>query len=159
MIEILRHHLEEQQWQVKPHHILREPDMEIDIYSFRSDTERIILQLKSLVRPMTPREVRRRNEDIICGINHTAAVVSRLPGAVGFVITNGYRGDYATWKVALRHNVTIGTVEDIREVTTDPIRAIDALKARVGFKQTSNPTPTNRPARFRLARWNIELTT
>jgi hypothetical protein len=109
-------------------------------------------------RPMTPGEVRYRNDDIIKGINHTAEVLPRLSGAVGFVITNGYRGDYATWEVALRRNVMIGTVEDIGEIAADPIKATDTLKSRAGFKEKPSGMPLRQPIRFRLGRWNIELT-
>lgn len=157
MVDAVRPQLEARNWQVTPHYILHEPDREIDIYSVRN-SERLVLQLKSLVRPMTPGEVRRRNEDIIEGINHTAEVVPRLPGAVGFVITNGYRGDYATWEIALRRNVMIGTVEDIGQIAADPIRAIDILKTCAGFKQKPPHVAAPQPSRFRLGHWNIELT-
>jgi hypothetical protein len=100
----------------------------------------------------------RRNQDIIDGINHTAEVVPRLPGAFGFVITNGYRGDYATWEIALRRNVMTGTVEDIGQIAADPMRAIDNLKARAGFKQKPSHLSAHQPSRFRWGHWNIELT-
>jgi len=158
MIDAIRPKLEAHGWRATPHYLLHGPDKEIDIYSVRK-ADGLVLQLKSLVRPMTPGEVRRRNEDIIDGINHTAEVVPRLPGAVGFLITNGYRGDYATWEVALRRNVMIGTVEDINEIAADPIKAIDVLKSRAGFKPKPSRTPTHQPVRFRLGGWNIELTT
>ncbi len=157
MIDAIRPKLQGQGWGVSPHYVLHEPDKEIDIYSVRSP-DGLVLQLKSLVRPMTPGEVRRRNEDIIDAINHTAEVVPRLPSAVGFVITNGYRGDYATWEIALRRNVMIGTVEDIVDIAADPIRAIDILKSRAGFKQKSSRAQLDQPAHFRLGGWNIELT-
>jgi hypothetical protein len=156
MIDAVRPQLEARNWQVTPHYILHEPEREIDIYSERN-SERLVLQLKSLVRPLTPGEVRRRNEDVVEGINHTAEVVPRLPGAIGFVITNGYRGDYATWDVALRRNVMIGTVEDIGQIAADPLGAIDILKERAGFKEKPSPTTEPHSSHFRLARWNIEL--
>jgi hypothetical protein len=111
-----------------------------------------------MVRPITPREVRRRNEDIIDGINHTADVLPRVSAPVGFVITNGYRGDYATWEVALRRNVMIGTVKDIGEIAADPIKATDIVKSRAGFKKKPSGAPPRQPSRFRLGGWNIELT-
>lgn len=60
---------------------------------------------------------------------------------------------------ALRRNVMIGTVEDIDAIAADPMTARHTLKVRVGFE---NGTPVRRPrppGRFRLGRWNIELTT
>ncbi len=78
--------------------------------------------------------------------------------AVGFVITNGYRGDYATWEVALRRNLMIGTVQDIEEIAADPVKAIDLLKSRAGFKQKPSRVRLDQPTRFRLGGWNIELT-
>lgn len=157
MIDAIRPKLEAHGWRATPHYLLHNPDKEIDIYSVRK-VDGLVLQLKSLVRPMTPGEVRRRNDDIIKGINHTADALPRLFGAVGFVITNGYRGDYATWEIALRRNVMIGTVEDIEEIATDPIKAIDILKSRAGFKPKPSGMRLDQPTRFRLGGWNIELT-
>jgi hypothetical protein len=157
MIDFVRPQLEARGWRVTPHHRLRDPDREIDVYSVR-EALGLVLGLKSMVRPMTPGEVRYRNDDIIKGINHTAEVLPRLSGAVGFVITNGYRGDYATWEVAPRRNVMIGTVEDIGEIAADPIKATDTLKSRAGFKEKPSGMPLCQPIRFRLGRWNIELT-
>jgi len=107
---------------------------------------------------MTPEEVRRRNEDIINGINHTADVLRRLQGAVGFVISNGYRGDYATRDMALRRNVMIGTIEDVGEIAASPLEMTDILKSRAGFKQKPSDAPVSSPSRFRLGCWKIELT-
>jgi hypothetical protein len=84
-------------------------------------------------------------------------VVRRLPGAIGFVITNGYRGDYSTWEIALRCSVMIGTIEDIGQIAADPAKAISILKARAGFKQKSPDLQGQAANRFRLGRWNIEL--
>jgi len=157
MIEVIRPQLESRGWRVTPHYILRNPDKEIDIYSVRGDAG-LVLALKSMVRPMTPEEVRRRNEDIINGINHTADVLRRLQGAVGFVISNGYRGDYATWDMALRRNVMIGTIEDVGEIAASPLEMTDILKSRAGFKQKPSDAPFSSPSRFRLGCWKIELT-
>jgi hypothetical protein len=157
MIDAIRPRLEARGWQVTPHHRLHNPDKEIDVFSVR-EALGLVLGLKSMVRPMTPGEVRRRNDDIIKGINHTADVLPRLSGAVGFLITNGYRGDYATWEVALQRNVMIGTVEDIGEIAEDPLKATDLLKSRPGFKKRPSDAPPRQPSRFRLGRWNIELT-
>ena len=77
---------------------------------------------------------------------------------VGFVISNGYRGDYATWDGAIRRNVMIGTIEDIREIAAPPIKMIEVLRSRAGFKQKPSDAPIPRPSRFRLGSWNIELT-
>jgi hypothetical protein len=157
MIDAIRPHLEAKGWQVTPHYILRDPKREVDLFSVR-DNAKLVLSLKCLVRPMTPREVRLRNSEIICGIHHTAdEVLPRLPGTTAFLITNGYRGDYTTWETALCRNVMIGTVQDIAEIAINPIAAINVLKSRIGFKQ--KPSQPLRPrGRFRLGGWNIELT-
>jgi hypothetical protein len=138
---------------------LHNPENEIDIFAERARS-RLVLGLKSTVRPLTPNEVRLRNEDIIGGVDHTADMLLRLRPAVGFVITNGYRGDYATWEAALRRDVMIGTVEDIDDIAADPMTARETVKARVGF---ANAAPAHQrvrrpPDRFRLGRWNVELT-
>jgi hypothetical protein len=158
MIAALKPRLETKGWRVTPHHRLHNPDNEIDIFAERASSH-LVLGLKSTVRPLTPGEVRLRNEDIISGVNHTADMSERLSPAVGFVITNGYRGDYATWEVALRRNVMIGTVEDIEAIAADPTSAADALRVKVGFGNGTTVQQRLRPpARFRLGRWNIELT-
>ena len=156
MIDVVLPKLETQGWQVTPRYRLHDPEAELDIYAIRN-TDRLVLQLKSLVRPISPGEVRRRNADIIKGLDHTADMLPRISPAVGIVITNGYRGDYATWDVALRRNVRIGTVEDIEEIAADPVKALDLLKSRAGFKQRPEPKQPNQTPRFRLGRWNIEL--
>ena len=88
--------LEKNGWNVRPHHILRNPSAELDLYASRRD-ENLVLQLKSTLRPETPWEVQKRNHDILDGIEHTATALGRLPQkSTGFVITDGYRGDYVT---------------------------------------------------------------
>ncbi len=158
MIDALRPRLETKGWHVTPHYRLHNPENEIDIFAVRPGAA-LVLGLKSTVRPLTPGEVRLRNENIIGGVDHTADMLLRLPPAVGFVITNGYRGDYVTWEAALRRNVMIGTVEDIDSIAADPMTAGHTLKRRVGFGNGTPVSPPRPPDRFRLGRWNIELTT
>jgi hypothetical protein len=96
-----------------------------------------------MYRPMTPPEVRGRNNWIIEDIGHTGDLLQRFgDSAVRFVITNGYRGDYRTWPVALRRNVMIGTIDDIEDLAADPVAAGDMLKSRVGFDPAA-PSPNH----------------
>jgi hypothetical protein len=102
---------------------------------------RLVLQLKSTLRPESPWEVLTRNEDVIDGITHTSEVLKRLPaGTRGFVLTDGYRGDYQTWKEALTRDVMTGTLEDIEAVASEPSRAPEILKERVGFRRHTQRT-------------------
>jgi hypothetical protein len=133
MIAFCKPILERKGWTVTPHFKLSEPEQEIDIYAERGEG-RLVLQLKSTLRPESPWEVLKRNEDVIDGITHTSEVLERLPaGTLGFVLTDGYRGDYQTWKEGLDHEVTTGTVEDIEGLASEPGRATEVLKERAGF--------------------------
>jgi hypothetical protein len=133
MIVFCKPPLESNGWTVIPHLKLRDPEKEIDIYAERGEG-RLVLQLKSTLRPESPWEVLKRNEDVIEGINHTSEVLKRLPaGTRGFVLTDGYRGDYQTWKEALGRDVMTGTLEDIQVVASEPSRAPQVLRERAGF--------------------------
>jgi hypothetical protein len=57
----------------------------------------LVLQLKSTLRPATPWEVYKRNEGLIDGVKHTKKLIDRGVASQGFVVTDGYRGDYA-WR-------------------------------------------------------------
>jgi len=66
----------------------------------------MVIQLKSTLRPESPWEVYKRNPDILDGIDK-ADLARRQLGAdvAAVVITDGYRGDYSTWRVALDRRV------------------------------------------------------
>jgi hypothetical protein len=95
-----------------------------------------VIQLKSTLRPETPWEVSKRNEDIVTGIRQADAARAQLGGSVtAVVITDGYRGDYATWRVALDRRVATGTLEDLDEIARDPTHAFEILQERAGFRR------------------------
>ncbi len=67
MIAVCHDILERERWAVYPRYRLREPEGEVDVYAVRGDRH-LVLQLKSTLRPETPWEVYKRNEDILNGI-------------------------------------------------------------------------------------------
>lgn len=156
MIQYCTPALEKRGWIVTPHHKLRNPSAELDIYARRSN-ENLILQLKSTLRPETPWEVQKRNDDILDGIDHTAAALARLPPkSAGLVITDGYRGDYVTWATSNSRDVIVGTIRDIDEISESPEISKEVLKLRAGFKPREKPAAV--PDReFRLFEWTFRL--
>jgi hypothetical protein len=157
MIEAVKARLEHHGWKVSPRYRLHGPEAEIDIYATRVGAE-LLLGLRSMSRPLTPPEVRGRDDWIIKDIHHTADLLSRFSDhARGFVITNGYRGDYVTWPAALGRSVMIGTIDDVDDIGTDPTAAADILKRRVGFDPTKPPPSQPSGVSFKLKDWRIEF--
>lgn len=143
-------------WNVRIRMKWHNPSKEVDIYATRKE-KRLVLQLKSTLRPETPWEVSKRNQDLIDGVEHTAEVLKRFPaGTVGIVMTDGYRGDYQTWQVALSRGVGIGTVEDIEDIAKDPGKALNVLKSRSGFATNSRGGPVE-DREFELMGWKFRL--
>jgi hypothetical protein len=141
MIAVCEERLRAYGWKVYPHYMLTNPPREIDIYAKRVNNN-VVIQLKSTLRPETPWEVLKRNGEILKGISHTAEVLPRFPeGAVGFVITDGYRGDYYTWQRSLIDGVMVGTINDVEEIAGDALKAIDTLKSRAGFTLSGESEP------------------
>lgn len=135
---------------------LSDPQMELDVWGKRGSTQ-IVLEIKSTLRPESPWEVHKRNEDVVLGVEHAFESAQRLGGATkAFLITDGYRGDYQTWEVSNRLGVPIGTIEDVPDLAKDLDSAAQVLKARAGFAtgQSGGPLP-NRV--FQLIDWTIEL--
>lgn len=133
MIERCRELLEKEGWTVFPHYKLRNPDREIDVYAIREGVH-LLLQLKSTLRPETAGEVYKRNVDILAGIVQVLDTRTRIASAaIGAVITDGYRGDYSTWRHALEHQIPIGTLDDIPDIAHNPHQTFELLKIRVGF--------------------------
>jgi hypothetical protein len=94
----------------------------------------LVLQLKSTLRPEAAGEVYNRNKDIIDGLAQTRDTRVRIgSGAIGAVITYGYRGDYSTWSQAVEHQISIGTLDVIPDIARNPQQIFELLKARVGF--------------------------
>ncbi len=126
-------------WVFTPHYRLVNPAKEIDGHAVR-ETGTCILQLKSTLRPQSPWEVHKRNSDVIEGIKHTAEVLPRFgESAVGIVITDGYEGDYATWKESLATGVAVATLADLDWIAKDPQGAFKVLAERAGIVEGSEP--------------------
>jgi hypothetical protein len=157
MIRLCTGSLTERGWDVSPHYKLIDPPSELDLYATRRG-ENLVLQLKSTLRPETPWEVLKRDDDLLAGIEHTSEACARLPkGTVGIVITDGYRGDYYTWARAISLNVMTGTVRDIDDIAESPLVALELLKLRAGFSPQAEAEPF--PDReFQLFGWTFLLT-
>src|SRR5260221_2323520 len=134
--------------------VLAALEMELDVHGKRAE-ESLIFQIKSTLRPETTWEVLKRNEEVIDGISHTSKAMARIgSGTLGFLITDGYRGDYQTWELANRLGVPIGTMEDAAEIGSNPAGAAELLKARVGFNAAGlgGPVPDQE---FELFGWKF----
>jgi len=138
MISICRDALEKcvPPWSVAAHVLYKDPPQEADVLASR-DAKTLVLQLKSTLRPETPWEVYKRNEGLIDGVKHTKRLVDRGAAKQGFVVTDGYRGDYACWAVALASGIPIATLYDLEVIASDPIAAVAEMKNRVGI--TASP--------------------
>ena len=156
MIAICKTAFETGAWTFTPHYHLTNPPREIDGYAAR-DAETCIVQLKSTLRPQSPWEVYKRNTDVIEGITHTAAVVRRLgEGSTGIVVTDGYEGDYATWKESLATGVPVATLEDIEWIAKNPRGAFKILAERAGIQEQTPPKEL--PERsFTLCGWTFRM--
>lgn len=124
-------------WAFTPHYHLLNPPREIDGYATKG-TETCILQLKSTLRPQSPWEVYKRNTGVIEGIAHTSEILPRVgQGAVGIVITDGYEGDYATWRESLATGVAVATLADLDWIAKNPQGAFKVLAERAGIVEDS----------------------
>jgi hypothetical protein len=135
MIAICKRAFEQVGWKFTPRYFLTNPKREIDGHATK-ESETCIVQLKSMLRPQSPWEVYKRNTHVIEGIRHTSEVLHRVgQGAVGFVITDGYEGDYATWRASLDTGVAVGTLEDLDLITRNPKGAFKVLAERAGINE------------------------
>jgi len=141
IISICRDALEQcvRPWSVTTHVLYKDPPQEVDVLASRN-AKTLILQLKSTLRPETPWEVFKRNEGIIEGVKHTMRLVDRGVANQGFVVTDGYRGDYECWTGALAFEIPIATLYDIEEIASDPVAAAAEVKSHVGIT-ASAPEP------------------
>jgi hypothetical protein len=86
------------------------------------------------------------------GIGQADGVRVRLgENVTAVVITDGYRGDYSTWRAALDRHVPIGALEDLDAIARDPGQAFALLQERVGF--TGRPR-ANRRRSARASSWD-----
>ncbi len=137
MISICRDALEqcEPPWSVVEHVLYKDPPQEVDVLASR-DAKNLILQLKSTLRPETPWEVYKRNEELIEGIKHTKRLVDRGAAYQGFVLTDGYQGDFTCWAEALASNIPIATLYDVEVIGADPVFAASEVKSRIGIEDS-----------------------
>jgi ketosteroid isomerase-like protein len=141
MIAVCRQILEPLGWSVTPRLRLTDPPGDVDVYAVR-ERDRMVVQLKSTLRPQSPWEVYKRNGDILDGIEKANRARRQLGEDVtAVVITDGYRGDYATWRVALDRRVATGTLEDLDVIARDPARAFEILQQRAGFGREPRGEP------------------
>jgi len=156
MIAICKPAFEAAGWKFQPHLILKNPSREIDGYAAK-DRQDVVIQLKSTLRPHSPFEVHKRNSDVIEGIKHTADVLPRFrEGALGFVVTDGYKGDYLTWRESLATRVPIATLQDLSMIAADPAGAFQTLAKRADIDGDPGHEPV--PARVvDLCGWTIRL--
>jgi len=143
-------------WNFQPHFHLSDPEREIDVYAAK-DPRDLVIQLKSTLRPHSPWEVYKRNADVLDGINHTAEVLLRFrEGALGFVVTDGYEGDYATWARSLETGVPVATLQDLDLIAGSPEGAFQIFKERAGIKgrPVSEPVPERDTE---LCGWRVRL--
>ncbi|MGR3177136.1 MAG: hypothetical protein ACUZ8E_03660 [Candidatus Anammoxibacter sp.] len=127
-------------WEFDSNIILRDPKQEADILV--ADTKlTLTIQLKSTIRPGTPWESYKRNQDIICGIEHTRTLIERNFAQLGMVLTDGYLGDYECWAKSLELDIPILTLSDLPQLAIDPNNAAKIAKRRIGIgEKTQKPT-------------------
>jgi len=142
-------------WTTEPRKKLKNPDAEIDLLATRG-SDKMVLELKSLMRPEAPWEVFKRNADVLKGIKQVASNVPRVSGTVGVVLTDGYRGDYVTWKESLQVSVPTGTLDDLTDIAANPTTAMALLKERSGF-DSSQPGSDLGERTLSLAGWTLRL--
>lgn len=133
MIDVVVAALRGQGWFARARVFLKNPDQELDVVATKSTEPRLVLQLKSTLRPESPWEVKKRNEDLFEGIKHTAKVVTRYSEAKGFVITDGYRGDHQVWREALEARVPILTLSEIEVLARSAREAADLAHRLLGI--------------------------
>ena len=76
--------------------------------------------------------------------------------ATGIVITDGYEGDYATWKESLATGVPVATLEDLDWIAKNPREAFKTLAERAGIQ--GNAPPNGLPERtLALCGWTMRL--
>lgn len=157
MIDICTTSLQNHGWQVRPR--FRDPGpppREIDVLASKAG-ETIVFQLKSTLRPESPWEVFKRNEEIEKGIQHTAEVLKRFAGSRGFVVTDGYRGDFTTWKAAMTQTIVIATLRDVDKIARDPLGAADAIKATVGIGRVPPSHVSSLEGENDLLGWKLRI--
>jgi hypothetical protein len=157
MISYGKQILEQKGWRVTPHRRLSNPSREIDIYAERNQIA-LVLGLRSTLRPESPWEVKKRNDYIVEALDHTASVLPNFSsGAIGVVLTDGYRGDYVTWERAIAIGVAIGVMDDLEDIADDPGSAGTLLKSRVGFHDMATQYEALPEGEYDLFGWHFRF--
>ena len=156
MIALCKQAFQEAGWIFTAHYRLADPPREIDGYATKND-DIVIVQLKSTLRPQSPWEVHKRNADVIEGITHTSEMLHRVgQGSIGIVITDGYEGDYATWRESLATDVAVATLADLDWIVKNPRGAFKILSQRAGI--VGDSTAQSVPERIAsLCGWTIRV--
>jgi hypothetical protein len=132
------------------------PPREIDVLAKRGDLT-LVIQLKSSIRPISPWEVSKRNDDVFKGITHTAEILKRFPEPrLGLVLTDGYRGDYATWEASLRTGIPLVAWEKLEDLAADPHACVRQVKEELGLTGERQTEPIE-PREAALLGWTLRL--
>ncbi len=114
-------------WMCTAPYTLTNPQSDVDLHAVRGG-QVLILELKSTLRPESPREVASRNEEIHLGLSKSQERRARFrAGTIAAVVTDGYRGDYRTWADALRRGVPVLTTGEVSALATDPAAFVQRL--------------------------------
>ena len=144
-------------WTVRSPVTLTDPPKDADVVASRSG-DSLVIELKSTLRPETPWEVYKRNQDILKGLCQAENLVRRRVGNRGLVITDGYRGDYVCWGEALRRDITIGTLGDLEDLARDPDHAIRTIKTKAGVPTGEHGGRRLPDRKVNLFGWTLCLT-
>jgi hypothetical protein len=147
--------LQQAGWATESRQKLKKPDAEIDLWATKG-SDVLVLELKSLMRPLSAWEVYKRNDEVLKGIKQVAANGPRVSATVGVVLTDGYRGDYVTWKESLSIGVPTGTLDDLEDIASRPGDAMALLKERAGF-DANQPGSDIGERNVALAGWTLRL--
>jgi hypothetical protein len=143
-------------WMVRDRVVYSSPTEEADVLATR-DASSIIIQLKSTLRPQSPWEVFKRNEDVVNGLKQTRSLLDRGEASCGFVITDGYRGDSTCWNRALTADVPIATLYDLEVIADDPVAAVLEVKKRVGISDGADSRATLPDREGNLLGWTLRI--
>ena len=143
-------------WDVRCSVNLADSPRKTDVIASRTG-EKIAIELKSTLRPETTWEVYKRNEDIIKGIHQVKECIENGVASRAFVVTDGYRGDYACWAEALKYGVVIGTLWDLDDLARDPEEVVCLLKARAGVPTNEHAMPRLPDREGDILGWTLRL--
>lgn len=74
----------------------------------------------------------------------------------GVVITDGYRGDFASWRVGLERRVATGTLEDLDAIASDPGQTFEILSRLAGLGRPSR-SESQRERTCDIMGWSLRL--